>query len=258
MQFALVPFDQRAAPDVLDKALGVPTVGERVAQNRIIGNESGRQDNGSYSDLVNLWLLLEINRACGTKLLTRCTPSLLLEIDTVLRVYCILEGNGLGIWKICGLPLGQACIVDICNTLRTFFCTGATGDAQIRINVPGRLGDRYLKVACITRYTLQFRQRKQLNVGVPADPDQFRRENSHGTLVGRKRLVKLCHGTTNGRRRFDQVDMEPGRSQVQSTLHAGYSPSYHHNRPNSFGLMSVAHLTQSDSLPHWLQVATPG
>ena len=190
--------------------IGVPAVGERVAQNRIIGNESGRQDDGSHSDLVNLWLLLEVDSACGTELLTRCAPSLLPEIDTVFRIYCVLEGNGLGIWKICGLSLGQAGIVDIRNTLRAFLSTGAAGDAQICIDVPGRLGDRSLEVACLTRYALQLRQRKQLNVGVPADPDQFRRENSHGALVGRKRLVKLCHGTTDGRRRFHQVDTEPG------------------------------------------------
>jgi hypothetical protein len=159
---------------------------------------------------VNLWLLLEVDRACGAKLLTRLAPSLLLKIDTVFRVDCILEGNSLGIWKIGGLPLGQAGIVNICYTLWAFLCTGAAGNAQICIDVPGRLGDRYLKVACLTRYALEFRQRKQLNVGVPADPDQFRRNNSHGALVGRKRLIKLCHGTPDGRRRFYQVNTKPG------------------------------------------------
>jgi hypothetical protein len=38
----------------------------------------------------------------------------------------------------------------------------------------------------------------QFDVQVPADLDQFRRDNSHGTIVGRKRLVQLGHDTPNG------------------------------------------------------------
>jgi hypothetical protein len=34
---------------------------------------------------------------------------------------------------------------------------------------------------------------KQLYVDVPADLDQFRRNNSHGTVIGGKGLVELRH-----------------------------------------------------------------
>jgi hypothetical protein len=154
--------------------IGVLTVGERVAQDRIIRNESGRQDDGSHLDLVDLRLLLEVDCACGAELLTRFTPLVLPEVDTVLWINDILEGNGLGIMKVCGFPLGQACIVDIRNPLWAFLCTGSACNAQIRVDVPGRLENRCLKVACLTGYALHLRQRKQLDVGIPADPDQFR------------------------------------------------------------------------------------
>ena len=35
-------------------------------------------------------------------------------------------------------------------------------------------------------------------VQMPADLDQFRRDNSHGTVVGGKRLVQLCHYPADG------------------------------------------------------------
>ena len=190
--------------------IGMLTVGERIAESGIIGNESGRQDDRSHPDLVNLCLLLEVDRACGTELLTRLAPPLFLEINAMLFINHILEWNGLRIMQVCGLSFGQAGIVDIGNPLRAFFCTCTAGNAQIRINVAGRLENCYLKVACLTGDALHFRQRKQLDVGVPADPDQFRRENSHGALVGRESLVKLRHGPTDGGRCFDQVDAKPG------------------------------------------------
>jgi hypothetical protein len=43
-----------------------------------------------------------------------------------------------------------------------------------------------------------FRQRQQFNIDVPADLDQFRRDNSHRTIIGRKGLVKLCHCPADG------------------------------------------------------------
>jgi hypothetical protein len=52
--------------------------------------------------------------------------------------------------KIRSLSFAQAGIVDISNALRTFLCTSATGNAQIRVDVPGRLKNRYLKIACLT------------------------------------------------------------------------------------------------------------
>jgi hypothetical protein len=137
--------------------VGVPTIGKCVAQDRIIRNESGRKHDGSHSDLVNLWLLLEVDCACGAELLTRFAPLVLLEVDAVLGINDILEGNCLGIIKVCSLPPGQAGIVDIRDTLRAFLCTCAAGNAQIRIDVARRLENRYLKIAGLTGHALHLR-----------------------------------------------------------------------------------------------------
>jgi hypothetical protein len=37
-----------------------------------------------------------------------------------------------------------------------------------------------------------------LNIKMPADLDQFRRENSHGAVVGGKGLVQLRHDPADG------------------------------------------------------------
>jgi len=53
---------------------------------------------------------------------------------------------------------------------------------------------------------------------MPADLDQFGREDSHGTVVGRKGLVQLGHMAPDARRFVDQVDLEPGRGEIKRGL----------------------------------------
>jgi hypothetical protein len=53
----------------------------------------------------------------------------------------------------------------------------------------------------ITNVTLEVREfgiGEKLDVEMPADLDQFRRDYSHGTVIGGKRLVKLRHEPANG------------------------------------------------------------
>jgi hypothetical protein len=53
----------------------------------------------------------------------------------------------------------------------------------------------------ISRFSLDifyFAERSQLDVQMPADLDQFRGDNSHGTIIGGKGLVQLGHHPTNG------------------------------------------------------------
>jgi hypothetical protein len=53
----------------------------------------------------------------------------------------------------------------------------------------------------ITRFTtdaLNFGKGEKFDVDVPADLDQFGRDNSHGTVVGGKCLVKLRHHSPDG------------------------------------------------------------
>ncbi|MBA7713778.1 hypothetical protein ES703_122788 [subsurface metagenome] len=82
---------------------------------------------------------------------------------------------------------------------RAVFYTGSTTRAFVLYNVSGLLDQGYLKVSCFPFYTLNFSIGQDLDVGMPADLDQFGREYSHGAVIGGKGLVKLGHMAANGR-----------------------------------------------------------
>jgi len=80
---------------------------------------------------------------------------------------------------------------------------------------------------------LQVRVSDQLDVHMPADLDQFRGDDSHGTVVGGEGLVQLGHDSADRRRFFQQVDVVAGVGQIESRLHAGDSTADHHDRSNN-------------------------
>jgi hypothetical protein len=65
---------------------------------------------------------------------------------------------------------------------------------------------------------------------VPADLDQFWGNNSHGTVVGGKRLIELGHGAADGRAFFNQVNIVSRFSQIQSRLHTRNTTAHNQNR----------------------------
>ncbi len=166
---------------------------------RIVRNRSGTQDHRAHADLAGYGLVLKVHRASGAKFLARLAPSPFPKIDTLLRINRILLGNRLGIEQIDGLSLAKAGIIRINNALGTFFCTQAAGYTQACINVTGGLGNGDLEISHIPGYFLYLTKRQHLDVGVPADLDQLGRDNSHGALIGRKGLIQLRHGPSNGR-----------------------------------------------------------
>jgi hypothetical protein len=64
---------------------------------------------------------------------------------------------------------------------------------------------------------------------MPADLDQFGREYSHGTVIGRKRLVELGHVAAYGGRSFDKVNLETGNGKIKRRLNAADPPTHHHD-----------------------------
>jgi hypothetical protein len=70
----------------------------------------------------------------------------------------------------------------------------------------------------------------QVDIEMPADLDQFRGDNSHGTVIGRKCLVQLRHDTAYGRSFFKQVDVITGICQIKSRLHTGDPGAHHQDR----------------------------
>ena len=65
---------------------------------------------------------------------------------------------------------------------------------------------------------------------MPADLDQFGRDDSHGTVVGGKGLVKLSHDAPNGGRSFNELDKKARIGKIKSRLHAGDAAANHHYR----------------------------
>jgi hypothetical protein len=60
------------------------------------------------------------------------------------------------------------------------------------------LGQFDFKIAILACNVLHFAERQQLDVDVPADLDQFRRYNSHCTVIGGKGFIQLRHHAANG------------------------------------------------------------
>jgi hypothetical protein len=93
----------------------------------------------------------------------------------------------------------QVLIVWIRNLNRTVLYTDPTTGAVVFYNVSWLFCESDLEVSCLSCYTVNFCICQNLDIGVPADLDQFGGENSHGTVIGWIGLVKLGHLAANRR-----------------------------------------------------------
>jgi hypothetical protein len=91
--------------------IGKTGVRKRIITTWIVRDKPGRYHQGPNPNLVGLGLLLEIHCAGGTKFLAGLALPPFLKIDTMLGINNVLEGNGLGVWDICGFSLAQPGIV---------------------------------------------------------------------------------------------------------------------------------------------------
>jgi len=62
---------------------------------------------------------------------------------------------------------------------------------------------------------------------MPADLDQFRCQNSHGAVIGRKGFVQLGHMPTDTGPFFNQIHFKPGGGKVQGGLNTTDSATNH-------------------------------
>jgi hypothetical protein len=70
---------------------------------------------------------------------------------------------------------------------------------------------------------------QKLNVQMPADLDQFGRDNSHRTVVGGEGLVQLGHQSADGGRLFHEMHQVSGVGKIQGCLHSGDTASHNQN-----------------------------
>jgi len=80
----------------------------------------------------------------------------------------------------------------------TVLKAGTAAGAPLWINGSSFLFDPDLELANLSVHADQIRVGDDLYVQVPADLDQFRGDDSHGTVIGGKGLVQLRHDTTYG------------------------------------------------------------
>ena len=65
---------------------------------------------------------------------------------------------------------------------------------------------------------------------MPADLDQFGRDDSHGAVVSGKGLVELGHDAPDRGRSFHKINKKARVGKIESRLHAGDAAADYHYR----------------------------
>ena len=93
-------------------------------------------------------------------------------------------------------PVGGIMSVGVgLKSYRTIFNARAASCAAVFNDAAGAFSDFDFEIAWGSLDRFQISVGDQLDVHVPADLDQFGRDNSHGTIVGGEGLVQLGHDT---------------------------------------------------------------
>jgi hypothetical protein len=127
-------------------------------------------------------------------------------------------------------PVGGIMSVGVgLKSYRTIFNARAASCAAVFNYAAGAFSDFDFEIAWGSLDRFQISVGDQLDVHVPADLDQFGRDNSHGTVVGGEGLVQLGHDAPDRWRFFEQVDVISGICQIQGRLHPGDPASDNHH-----------------------------
>ncbi len=103
---------------------------------------------------------------------------------------------------------------------RAVFDARPASGAQIHVDASGAFSYLHFEIARGAFNGFQIRVCDQLDVQMPADLDQYGRDDSHGTVVGGKCFVQLRHDAPDGRRFFEKVNVISGIRQIQGGLHS--------------------------------------
>ena len=136
-------------------------------------------------------------------------------------------GDGLGIFLKDCLSFPEALIIFIGHRNGADIDAIATGRAFGGINITGTFSNKDSEVTFRAIDLFHLGTGDEVDVKMPADLDQFWRDDSHGTVVGGESLVKLRHHPANGRGSFQEMNRVTGISQIQGGLHPGNAPSYY-------------------------------
>src|SRR4030042_1033217 len=177
------PFKFKAGDDIGGTLVTVDIIRLRVKDFTAWGDDDRSGLNSQF-----LFLILEINSLCWTDFLTDLA-SPFGKKDTMRWVNGIFQRNGLGIFHMDRFSLAKPRIIFIVNFGRAFLSTETTGNTLLRVHIAWVLHHFHFKAPFLPGDAFHLREGKELNVQMPADLDQFGRENSHGTVVGGEGLV---------------------------------------------------------------------
>jgi hypothetical protein len=121
-------------------------------------------------------------------------------------------------------------------------CAGATSRAFRWVHVPGFPYNAQLEVSRLSLKRFDLRIDNQLYIPVPSRGNEFRRNNSHGTIVGGECLVELCHKTADTGSRLYQVNLETRIGKVKRCLYSTDPAANDSNRANLTTLIQLSHL----------------
>ena len=156
-----------------------------------------------------------------------------MDVDAVVGIDGIFERHGLGIFHISRFSLGQTHIIGVDDLLGAFVRADTACDAFVFYDKPGMFQDLHREMARFPVDRFDFTQCDDLYIQMPADLDQFGRDNSHGTVVCGEGLVQLGHHAADGGRFFKKVYVIPRVCQIQCGLHAGNSATDNQNRSDN-------------------------
>jgi hypothetical protein len=169
----------------------------------LIGNlrlkrlKSGRQQYGS--DLY-LYPFLDLGEIDGFVLANGGTDvALLLFKKKAAFVNICYQWNRLRVVYMNRFVIGYRLIECIRVLHGAIFYAGGATCTFVLDDVPGLLGQSDHEVTRLSLYPFNLGIGEYLDVFLPVNLDQFRREYSHGAVIGGEGLIQLSHMPANGR-----------------------------------------------------------
>jgi hypothetical protein len=149
------------------------------------------------------------------------------------------QGYGLSEVDMDGFILRYFLIKSIRDFDGAIFDAGGTTRASALYDISGLFNQCYPEISPFPLYTVNFSIAQDLDVGMPADLDQFRREYSNGALIGGEGLVKLGHLAANGGGLINQVNFKARIAKVECGLNTTDTPADNHHIPKITACESI-------------------
>ena len=100
-------------------------------------------------------------------------------------------GYGLCVRLVNSVPIDETLVVETGKTHRANFGTISASRTFVQIDISRTSVQGNLKITGFAGYIFDLCDGVKLYIDVPADLDQFGRDNSHGTVIGGEGFVQL-------------------------------------------------------------------